>query len=81
MLQAYKNKPVELINPDKWNESQDVIVKREKIETFFNDKGEEVKKRTYKEVNLSKKIKETTKVIKADIAKQKLAEIEKIFSK
>lgn len=59
---------------------QDIIV-AEPIETIEETEQGQLIKTTYKKRNVTKIMNETKKLIKANTATEKLAEIEKIFTK
>lgn len=60
---------------------KETVVRKLEIVNDFNEKGEMITKRVYKKVNLTKLANETKKLIKTQTAEQKLAEMEKIFTK
>lgn len=59
---------------------QDIIAKRaKKIIEYQN--GARIERTVYTEVNITRMVNETKKLVKTDTATEKLAEIEKIFTK
>ena len=60
---------------------KDTIVKKLEIVNDFNEKGEMLTRKVYKKVNLTKLANETKKLLKTQTAEEKLAELEKVFSK
>ena len=63
------------------NPNNDIIVNKIEYESQYEDDGTEIRKRKIKQVNLSRKINETAKLVKNYTAEEKLAELEKVFSK
>lgn len=61
-------------------EKRDIIVYRRKEVVIHNEDGSYTIKEEKEAVNLTKKINESKKLIKNQTAKQKLREIEKIFT-
>ena len=61
--------------------SKDVIITKYKIETIENEDGTTTIKRIPVNVNITKKVNETKKMIKNYTAEEKLAELEKVFTK
>ena len=78
-IKAY-NKTMQLdeVNP---RNIPDCIVRRPVTKIEYDEEGNEIKKISYQEINLTQKINETSKLIKTKTAEEKIAEIEKIFSK
>lgn len=62
-------------------EPHDIIVTKYETKTEYLEDGSRVEKRVPVQVNITKKINETKKLLKTTTAEQKMAEIEKIFSK
>ena len=62
-------------------ESHDIIIKKYETVVEYNANGDKTEKRVPITINITKKINETKKLIKTATAEQKMAEIEKIFSK
>lgn len=83
IVQAFEGKkPTPKINKEQLKQAyQDIIItKHEKIVTY-NDNGDMVIKRMPVKVNITRKVNETARLIKEQTAEQKLAELEKIFTK
>ena len=60
--------------------TEDIIVtKYETVVTYEN--GAKIERRKPKKVNVTKLVNETKKLIKAQTAEEKLAELEKVFTK
>ena len=57
---------------------QDIIVKKLCYKETYNEKSEKIITPYYKEVNLTKKINETAKLIKSYTAQEKMKELERI---
>ena len=62
-------------------ENADIIITKYETKTEYTDDGSKLEKRVPIKVNITKKINETKKLLKTTTAEQKMAEIEKIFSK
>lgn len=62
-------------------EEKDIIITKFKKETKYNDDGSETIIRIPVKVNITKKVNETAQIIKEQTATEKLAELEKIFTK
>ena len=60
---------------------KDVIIKRLEIVEEYNEKGDKITKAQYTKINATKLANETKKLLKTQTAEEKLAEMEKIFSK
>lgn len=60
---------------------QDIVITKTKIETIENEDGSTTLKRIPVKVNITKKVNETKKMIKNYTAEEKIAELEKIFTK
>lgn len=78
MLQAFKRpiqEKIEIIP------TEDIIVIKKREEEDYNELGEKVTRIVKEKVNLTKKVNETGKLIKKATAEEKVAAIEKIFSK
>lgn len=60
---------------------KDVIVTRYTEVETVNENGEKVIKRKANEINVTKLVNETKKLVKNATAEEKLAELEKIFTK
>lgn len=61
--------------------NRDVIVTKFQYKTTYNEDGSFTTKRVPTMVNITKKMNEQKKLIKKDTAAEKLAELERIFSK
>ena len=61
--------------------NEDIIVTKYTAQTVYNDDESYTVKKIPKKVNLTKKINESKKLIKKDTAAEKLAELEKIFTR
>lgn len=62
-------------------EHADIIITKYETKTEYTEDGSKLEKRVPIKVNITKKINETKKILKTTTAEQKMAEIEKIFSK
>lgn len=60
---------------------KDIIITKYKNETTYNEDGSRTEKRVPVKVNITKKVNETAKLVKEQTAAEKLAELEKIFTK
>ena len=58
----------------------DIIVTKYEIKVEYKD-GVKIERRVPTKVNLTKKMNETKKILKAQTAEEKIKELEKIFSK
>lgn len=77
----YKDERIESQFKTKDLKNDDIIVEKTiEVETVRDDGVKEISIKSQK-VNLTKKINETARIYKKDKASEKLAEIEKIFSK
>lgn len=65
----------------KTDQNRDIIVTKYQNQTVYNEDGSFTVKRIPTKVNITKKINESKKLIKKDTAAEKLAELEKIFTK
>ena len=80
------NGTLQIKNPKKYNpipnrkEHGDIIVNRIRTVTTYEN-GLKVERQIKKQVNVTKMVNETKKLIKQETASEKLAEIEKIFTK
>ena len=74
-----KEKPIRKDLPQ--YEEKDIIITKFKKETKYNDDGSETIIRIPVKVNITKKVNETAQIIKEQTATEKLAELEKIFTK
>lgn len=82
MIQAFsKPKLYRPTEKDYLEENQDIIVTKYQNKTIYNEDGSITVKRIPKLVNITKRINETKKLIKKDSAAEKLAELERIFTK
>ena len=59
---------------------EDTIVRKAYNETTYED-GKEITVRKYKEVNVTKKVNETAKMVKQTTAQDKLKELEELLTK
>lgn len=59
----------------------EVIVQKKQVTTEEDKNGNTITKTSYKEVNITKLVNETKKIIKQNSAEEKLKELEKVFSK
>lgn len=83
MIQAmHKKKETPIITKEQMgqNAPYDIIVNKISYKEERDKDGNLTIKRTKKKVNLTKKINETAKLIKKDIATEKIEEIEKIYT-
>lgn len=80
---AVQTKPEKVTGEELKNAAKprDIIVARHKKVTSYNDNGDEITKTQISYVNISKKVNESKKLIKTDSAAEKLAQLEKIFTK
>lgn len=72
-----KNRNTKLKNPKK----EDVYVAKVEEIITYDEEGNEVKKRKTSYTNVTKLVNETKKLIKVNIAEQKIDEVKKILSK
>ena len=78
ILQDYKQeRPIEIEEP----KHNDTLVKRISYDTEYDEEGNEIKKRKETNINITKLINETKKLIKNYSAEEKLDEMKRIFSK
>lgn len=83
MIQAmHKKKEVPVFDKNQMEQNgpYDIIVNKISFKEERDKDGNLTIKRTKKKVNLTKKINETAKLIKKDIATEKIEEIEKIYT-
>lgn len=87
MLNIYKKPKEKRLTKEEMKELQeagkvkDVIVTRYTEVETVNENGEKVIKRKANEINVTKLVNETKKLVKNATAEEKLAELEKIFTK
>lgn len=62
-------------------EQRDIIITKYKETTIYNEDGSILTKKEPVQVNITKKVNETKKMIKNYTAEEKLAELEKVFTK
>lgn len=60
---------------------EDIIITKWEKQTIYDDEGNKIEKRIPVKINITRKVNESAKLIKEYKAEEKLAEIEKIFSK
>lgn len=76
-----ERKPQDLKKITKKNKNRDIIIKKFEIKTEVNDDGSITTRRIPVNVNITKKVNESKKLIKNYTAEQKIEELERIFSK
>lgn len=60
---------------------KDIIIQRSRVELVENEKGRLELVKKSESVNITRMVNETKKLIKTESAAEKLAEIQKVFSK
>ena len=80
ILQAFENKTPKRKEIPEYKQ-KDIIITKYKNETTYNEDGSKTVKRVPVMVNITKKVNETAKLVKEQTATEKLAELEKIFTK
>lgn len=60
---------------------EDIIITKYEKQITYDEEGNKIEKRIPVKVNITRKVNESAKLIKEYKAEEKLAEIEKIFSK
>ena len=87
MLSIYKKPKMKRLTKEEIKEHQnaakikDVIVKKYNEVETYTEEGDKLTRRVPKEVNVTKLVNETKKLVKNASAEEKLAELEKIFTK
>ncbi len=78
-LQALKNnKKEEYIEEEP---IKDIIITKYEIKEDFDEEGNRIIKRIEKKINLTRKINETTKLLKIDTLKDKYEKVKEIFER
>lgn len=81
MLQVLCKPKLKRFTKEEATTNTDIIVTRYTQKTTYNKDGSYTVKREPQQVNITKKMNESKKLIKKDTAAEKLAELEKIFTK
>ena len=81
IIQIYGLPKVKVNLKETKNIVKDVIITKYEKKTTYNEEGDMIIKRIPVKVNITKKVNETAKIIKEQTAAEKLADIEKIFTK
>ena len=81
IIQAYGLPKVKINLKETKNFVKDIIITKYEKKTTYSDQGDMIIRRIPVKVNITKKVNETAKLIKEQTAAEKLAELEKIFTK
>lgn len=80
MLQALKQNQITVKEPKEYK-NDDIFVTREREVEEYDKDGNRITKVIKEKYNITRKINECAKIIKTDLAQQKLEELNKILNK